>query len=118
MGTGGPSIFEERNNVIGGIATCVVLFLMILAILVSKKIGRHKDKIDVSFYAIPAKITTIDESRERVGATDSRGIEWYWYGESDAKLRDMVILVMNNNGTEYIFDDVVENVSVAEMAIN
>ena len=106
---------DECNDYRSGIIVVAVIFVLVLAVLIPKNSGRKKENDGSNFYAVPASITTIDEVHGRIGATDSRGIEWYWYGESDARLRDMVILVMNNQGTEYIFDDSVENISIAEM---
>lgn len=106
---------DERRDYRSSLITAAIIFVLLLAILIPKNAGRKKENDGSNFYAVPASITTIDEVRGRIGATDSRGIEWYWYGESDVRLRDMVILVMNNQGTEYIFDDSVENISIAEM---
>lgn len=68
-----------------------------------------------NLYAIPANVSTIDDMRGRIGVTDSRKIEWYWYEESKWKLNDMVILVMNDHGTEYLYDDYIVSISETEL---
>lgn len=84
----------------------VLLILLIILFLVGCSSKQEEGR--PYYYALSAKVTTIDVVRNYVGFTDRHGIEWYWYSTmSDVpwELDKEVLLVMFNSGTTYIFDD-------------
>ena len=95
-------------------AILLISILGILLLFISDTLRMdHKEK-PLSLYAKEATITTIDIVRKRVGATDSKGYEWYWYYEEspiECNLGDQVLLIVNDNRTEYIFDDEVISIT-------
>ena len=96
----------------------IILIIVFCAWSCAEYNNERANESQENLYAIPASVTTIDDMRKRVGLTDSRQIEWYWYEGLDCKLGDMVLLVMNDHNTEYIFDDYIVNISEAELVFN
>lgn len=90
---------------------CVLLAVLVLCALVPKK---KPMKADSMYYAKSAVVSTIDEVRGYVGFTDLRGDEWYWYCDTHTapwSLDDEVLLVMNSNGSQYAYDDVIVSIT-------
>ena len=105
-----------RSRVTSVLASGLALLMVLVSIAAG--VSKKSRPQEVSFYALPATVTTVDEIRNRIGATDSRGIEWYWYGDGSWKLRDVVILIMSDNSTEYIFDDSIISISNSEIVVS
>ena len=63
----------------------------------------------VTYYALTAKVIKLDSINDIVAVEDSTGNIWEFYGTQDWELNDCVSLVMNNQGTDSIFDDSIEN---------
>ena len=83
----------------------VLIILMILCLVGCSPKGVKESPY---YYALSARVTTIDIVRNYVGFTDRHGVEWYWYSnmsEVPWELDKEVLLVMFNSGTIYIFDD-------------
>ena len=67
--------------------------------------SKRETEVHESLYAKQAVVTTINEGKDFVGFTDQKGIEWYLYGAKGWSLGDNAMIVMDDNNTEYIFDD-------------
>ena len=92
----------------------ILLIIQGVLLIVSGILRMNHKEEPLSLYAKEATITTIDIVRKRVGATDSKGYEWYWYyGESpiECNLDDQVLLIIDDNKTEYVFDDEVISIT-------
>ena len=85
-----------------------VFILYTLCILYAGFLFGSKREIEVheSLYARQAVVTTINTGKDFVGFTDQKGNEWYLYGVEDWSLGDEALIVMDDNNTDYIFDDV------------
>lgn len=82
----------------------IILILIILLLLFNT--ARKAPPIDhENYYAEAATVTTVDEIRSRTGFTDDRYRELYLYRTGEWKLGDVVLLVIDGKGTEYIYDD-------------
>ena len=95
-------------------AILLIIIQGILLLFISGTLRMNHKEEPLSLYAKEATITTIDIVRKRVGATDSKGYEWYWYyGESpiECNLDDQVLLIIDDNKTEYVFDDEVISIT-------
>lgn len=65
---------------------------------------------NTSVYAKHGIVTRLDRDADVVTFTDSVGNDWSFYGVEDWMIGDGVSAVMNDNGTDNIFDDEVVNV--------
>ena len=58
-------------------------------------------------YAMTCKVVEIDHEKDLVTVVDSNGFEWTWEGVEDWQIGDCASLLMNDSGTDEIFDDVI-----------
>lgn len=72
-------------------------FLVLLSLVFS--IGGH--------YPSYATVVDLDVESDIVSAEDNNGFVWDFYGVEDYDIGDGVALVMYDNGTVSIFDDVI-----------
>lgn len=59
-------------------------------------------------YALTAQVVELDFDSDVVTCVDCNGNLWEFYGCEDWQIGDCVALLMNDNGTEKIFDDKIE----------
>lgn len=59
-------------------------------------------------YALTTKVVELDRENDVVVCKDFNGNLWEFYGCEDWQLGDIASLLMNNHGTEQIFDDEIE----------
>ena len=91
---------------------CVLIISMLMCAL-SACVKRPTNSNSM-MYAKSATVTTIDTTRNYVGFTDVHGDEWYWYCDTSTApwaLDDAVLLVMDNNGTSYTYDDIMVSIT-------
>lgn len=58
-------------------------------------------------YPITARVSEIDPSADTVVFEDSMGLRWAMYGIEDWQPGDGASLLMHDNGTETIYDDII-----------
>lgn len=61
-------------------------------------------------YIISAKIVEVNECNNIVLCEDNDGNLWGFYGVGNWQINDSVNLLMDNNNTANIYDDVVKNI--------
>ena len=85
----------------------VVFIVYTLCVLYAGFLFGTKQEVEVheSVSARHAVVTTINTGKDLVGFTDQKQNEWYLYGAEGWRLGDKAIIVMDDNDTEYIFDD-------------
>lgn len=66
--------------------------------------------ISVSCYTTCGIVTSIDDENNIVEITDFNGEIWVYEGVEDYLIGDAVSMLMNNNGTENIYDDIIINI--------
>lgn len=74
----------------------LLVFLMTTAIIPAQAL---------SLYARAGVITEFDYENDIVYFIDDVGYTWAFYGIEDWTIGDIVVCIMNDNGTEEIFDD-------------
>ena len=62
------------------------------------------------YYAKSGVVTFVDRTEDRVCFTDNQGEIWEFESSDDWEVDDLVACVMNDNGTDEIFDDIVISV--------
>ena len=75
--------------------------------------GGAKAKIKINpdnVYAKTAIVTEIDRKNDLVTVRDGVGYEWQFYGVEDWMIGDYASMVMYDNKTESIFDDIIIDV--------
>ena len=93
------------------IAVDVVLIAVILCFLFNA-LHKAPKSDDANYYAQAATVTTINEMRGFTGFTDDNYRELYVSDTATWNLGDVVLLVVNSNGTEYLYDDEIVSVSL------
>lgn len=91
-----------------------VRVLLLSSILLLTLGGCKSTKSKSVMYAVSAKVTTINEQRGYVSLRDYHGIEWYWYcdtREAPWDVEEEVLMVMDNRGTEYVYDDSIVSIT-------
>lgn len=60
-----------------------------------------------NYYPLVTKIVRFDEENDEVFCEDSNGFLWSFYGIEDWSIDDTAVLLMDNMGTQLIFDDAI-----------
>ena len=89
-----------------------IIFLVLIIALLVTVMHKAKSGEDDNLYAEAATVTTINEMRGYTGFTDERGREVYIYEIGDWSPGDIVFLLIDSNGTDYLYDDEVVSVSM------
>ena len=58
-------------------------------------------------YPLTTIVTEINPEIDVVSITDNNGFVWQFYGVEDWEEGDICSVIMNDNGTENIFDDII-----------
>ena len=67
-------------------------------------------------YAMSARVVELDPERDIVTVENTQGFLWEFYGCEDWEIGDACACVMNDRGTERIFDDKIVSVRYEGMA--
>lgn len=87
------------------ITTIVSFGLSVIFGFTSAMVLRAKANGNENLYAIMTICTDIDYTTDTVTVVDFNGFEWQFNGVEDYDTKDIICLVMNDKGTELIFDD-------------
>ncbi len=63
-----------------------------------------------NYYAMTAVVADLNYEKDTVTVVNANGFTWSFSGTEDWELGDVASLVMNDNGTEIIFDDEIVSV--------
>ena len=66
-----------------------------------------------NYYALTAQVVKIDRTQDIVTVEDSVGNLWEFYGVEDWEIGDCASMIMNDMGTDRIYDDEIVNVRYA-----
>lgn len=58
-------------------------------------------------YPLTTIVTGVDLKNNTIYVTDKSGFVWGFYGAEEWRINDFCSLIMNDNGTEEIFDDTI-----------
>lgn len=92
----------------------VLIALMVMAVLVGAyTLGRGKgaDEIMSHIYSRVGTVCAIDEVRNSVLVVDGVNFKWEFFGVEDWEVGDMVSMIMDDNGTDFIEDDIIIDVT-------
>jgi hypothetical protein len=71
-----------------------------------------------TYYAKQGIITAIDTAHDTVTFTDFQGNNWDFYGTEDWRENDVIAAIMDTQGTDLIYDDVIISVTYQGYATN
>lgn len=97
---------ENLKNNIKLIIIIIVIFspLAILIFATGQKNNQNLPK-EGNLYALTTKVVMIDYPTDVVWCEDYNGNIWEFYGCEDWAIDDIASLLMNDKGTELIYDD-------------
>lgn len=98
---------------------CVVTVLLLLALIGGlTTIVMLSEKPTTTTYAMTCEVIELDHENDLVILVDANGFEWAWEGVEDWQIGDCASLVMDNNGTAEIFDDVILSMNYNAWELN
>lgn len=86
----------------------VVLGLMCSAVIFIATAQKAPRK--TTQYAVVMEVVELDESEDLVILADMNGNAWEWEGIEDWEVGDICGVLMDDNGTAEIYDDIIENI--------
>lgn len=87
----------------------LALIVMVCPILAACGVF-HSDTVAVENYAMTAIVIKTDRNSDIVTIKDANGNEWQFTGVEDWEVNDCASLIMCDNGTPQIFDDIIVSV--------
>ena len=89
------------------IANVIIIIIMALLARVCYLEGKHAgaNEIMSHVYPISGIVTEVSRQEDRVVVTDNNGNEWEFDGVEDWQEGDIAAMIMEDNGTEKIYDD-------------
>lgn len=87
-----------------------MVLVVILTLMMVQVATACNEQPEVNRYALTTKVVEFDFDEDAVICEDCNGNLWAFYGIEDWDIGDCASLVMNDNGTEIIYDDIIENV--------
>ena len=78
----------------------------------------QEQRAESNAYALATKVVNVDHEKDLVTCTDYNGNLWEFYGAEDWQEGDCANLLMNDNGTAEIYDDIIENVRYSAWELN
>lgn len=86
----------------------VMVFGVICAIIALVLfICKNQSQIKVTEYPHVGVVTYVDNNNNSIHITDNNGYVWEYHGIEDWQAGDMCAMIMNNNGTDTILDDII-----------
>lgn len=100
----------KKNNylTIGNIIIVILVIIIGLWLFTIAAIDTTNNTNEItteSIYAMTTKVVDIDKESDIVTVKDSTGNLWEFYGVEDWEIGDCASMVMNNMGTDSIYDD-------------
>ena len=83
---------------------CIILVLVIVAVAVTMTGCRRNE---TKIYPLSGIIVGINDELDLVTFSTSNGNKFSFYGVEDYEEGDRVACIMNDNGTDLIYDDIV-----------
>lgn len=74
-------------------------------IIHSSGCAEQNKKVESEYYPLTAFVTEINANENLISVTDNNGQVWQFDDSSDWRNGDICSMIMNDNGTENIFDD-------------
>ena len=79
--------------------------LLIIGFLFGSAYGNHTYADNL--YPISTKVVSLDYTTDKVTVQQANGTLWIFYGCDDWELNDNCDLIMDDNGTPEVYDDII-----------
>lgn len=96
----------EKRDIIKAIVVFIVC--VALCACVAKVVGDAIIRAEGNTYALTTVVVETDRDNDLVTCEDSNGNLWAFYGVEDWQVGDCASLLMNDRGTESVYDDEVQ----------
>lgn len=98
---------ENKMNKAAAVTNVVIVIIMALLAHACYLEGKHTgaDEMMSHVYPMSGIVTEINRQEDRVIVTDSTGNKWEFNGAEDWHTGDIAAMIMEDNGTEEIYDD-------------
>lgn len=92
----------DKGVLIFGILAAVVGFIIHFSSCTAENSQKQTEN-----YPLTTIVTEINSKNDTVSIMDNNGFVWQFYGVEDWEEGDICSVIMNDNGTETIFDDTI-----------
>ena len=92
----------DKGVLILGVLAAVIGFIIHFSDCTAESFQKKTEN-----YPLTTIVTEINPEIDVVSITDNNGFVWQFYGVEDWKEGDICSVIMNDNGTETIFDDII-----------
>lgn len=98
---------ENKMNKAAAVTNVIIVIIMALLAHACYLEGKHAgaDEMMSHIYPMSGIVTEVNRQEDRVVVTDSTGNEWEFDGAEDWRTGDIAAMIMEDNGTEEIYDD-------------
>ena len=104
----------KRHGLIVTIMAIAALALCVVTIVVNASTMAYLEKPNETkeshLYPLTARIIGIYYDTDSVLVETATGIRYYFYGTEDYECNDMVSMIMHDNGTKSVYDDIITEV--------
>ena len=96
--------------------TITVIIVLIIGCLIW--FSALKPSVSSNEYPMTCKVVEVNKNDNTVSAIDAVGNEWVWNGVEDWQFGDCVSMIMDDNGTDEIYDDIIVSVRYSAWGLN
>ncbi len=98
---------ENKMNKAAAVTNVIVIIIMALLVQACYLKGKcaGADEMMSHIYPMSGIVTEVNRQEDHVVVTDSTGNEWELDGAEDWHTGDIAAMIMEDNGTEEIYDD-------------
>ena len=100
---------DENTKGFAWLAVILIILLIVFVIWIHTLPQFYAKPVESQQYALTTKVVKIDRENDLVTFEDCNGFLWQILGVEDWEVEDGASLLMDSNGTEEIFDDVIIN---------
>ena len=94
----------NKEAAITNVIIVIIMFLLMqTAYLKGERVGT--EKILSHVYPLSGIVTKVNQQKDYIIVTDATGNEWEFNGIEDWQEGDIAAMIMDDNGTEEIYDD-------------
>jgi len=104
----------KTNDKIFTIAMTLIIFATLFIACAPAK----ETPVERELYALTCEVVEVDRNSDTVTCEDYNGNLWEFFGAEDWDVGDCVSLLMNNSGTESIYDDEIVGATYGAWVLN
>ena len=95
-----------------------ITILMVLLVGYLVWFSTLKPSASSGVYPLTCEVIEVNRANDTVLAIDATGNEWEWTGIEDWEIGDCASMIMNDNGTDRIYDDAIISVRYNAWRLN